>query len=74
MLRVTGRNGAAIDEVTLVDGVLTYATGRAKALVEGPRGMKPALTDAELYALAADTSNGYITFTSVDDETGETDG
>lgn len=66
MLQVTGRNGHAIDSVTLVDGVLTYATGKAKALVEGPRNVKRTLTDAELYALAADTSNGYITIRSTD--------
>lgn len=61
MLTVTSRrSGAVIDTVTLVEGALTYSTGAARALVEGPRNVKPALTDAELYALAADTSNGYI--------------
>lgn len=64
MLTVTSRRtGVVLDTVTLVDDVLTYSTGAAKALVEGPRNVKPALTDRELYALAADTSNGYFTIT-----------
>jgi hypothetical protein len=64
MLLVTGRSGHVLDDVTLADGVLTYTTGAARPFVEGPRGVKPALSDAELYALAADTSNGYVTITT----------
>lgn len=64
MLIVTGRNGHVLDDVTLDDGVLTYNTGTARELLERPRSAKPGLTDAELYALAADTSNGYVTITT----------
>lgn len=65
MLTVIAQStGHVIDSVTLVDGVLTYSTGVARPYVEGARGVKPSLTDAELYALAADSSNGYITIKS----------
>ena len=54
------RNGAEIDRVSLVDGKLTYATGAARAIVEGRRNKYPDLTDQRLYELAAGSSNGYI--------------
>lgn len=66
MLTVIAQStGHVLDSVSLVDGVLTYSSGAARPVVEGPRRVKPALTDADLYALAADTSNGYITIRTV---------
>jgi hypothetical protein len=66
MLVVTSqRNGNVLDSVDLHDGRLTYSSGVAREYVEGARRIKPGLTDAELYALAADTSNGYITISTV---------
>lgn len=59
------RTGHVLDEVRLTDGVLSYQTGRVQAAVEAPRAVKPHLSDAELFALAADTSTGYITLTTV---------
>jgi hypothetical protein len=65
MLTVTSQaTGHVLDSVTLHAGSLTYSSGVSRPMVEGPRRVKPSLTDAELYALAADTSNGYITIKS----------
>lgn len=64
MLTVAGRTGTVIDSVDLVDGALTYTTGAAKGLIEGPRQAKPSLTDSDLYDLADGASNGYFTITS----------
>lgn len=61
---VSQASGNVLDSVTLHGGALTYSSGVSRPYVEGPRRVKPSLTDAELYALAADTSNGYITIKS----------
>jgi hypothetical protein len=68
MLVVTAaRDGHVLDEVRLEAGRLTYSTGRAKTVVEGPRNKFPDLTDERLYELAAGWSNGYITISDEQD-------
>lgn len=64
LIATSVRTGHVLDEVRLTDGVLAYQTGKVQALVEAPRALRP-FTDAELFALAADSSNGYITLTTV---------
>jgi hypothetical protein len=68
MLTVTGRSGHVLDSVTLVAGSLTYSSGVSRPYVEGARRVKADLTDADLYALAAGTSNGYITIKTGGDD------
>ena len=65
LIATSVRTGLVLDEVRLTDGVLAYQTGKVQASVEAPRAVKPHLTDAALFALAADSSNGYITLTTV---------
>lgn len=59
--------GRELDRVSLVDGKLTYATGAAQDIVEGPRRKFTDLTDERLYELAADSSNGYIKISAEQD-------
>lgn len=55
------RTGSVIDRVHLdASDNLVYESGRGKVTLEAPRSVKPALTDAELYALRTSWSNGYI--------------
>lgn len=66
-LRVTSeRSGRVLDTVTLADGLLTYSTGAARDLIEGPRRANPNLTDGRLFELATGWSNGYLTITAAD--------
>lgn len=64
LIATSVRTGHVLDEVRLTDGVLAYQTGKVQALVEAPRALR-AFTDAELFALVADSSTGYITLTTV---------
>jgi len=61
------RTGHVLDEVSLVDGRLAYQTGRAQQIVEGKRATHPELTDADLYRLVTDWSNGYIAISAEQD-------
>lgn len=67
MLVVTGNDGHVLDHVSLVGGKLTYGTGRAQRIVEGPRNKFPDLSDERLYELAAGWSNGYIKISAEQD-------
>ena len=51
--------GAELDRLTLVDGKLTYLTGRAQSVFDGLRNARPDLSDEELFKLRTDWSNGY---------------
>jgi len=53
------RNGHRIDRVDLVDGKLTYETGVSQSTIERIRLANRELTDAEVYALGKNSSNGY---------------
>lgn len=44
----------------LVDGRLTFATGNARALFSDLSKRRPALSEAEMFRLCSDWSNGYI--------------
>lgn len=62
------RTGHVLDEVRLVDGKLAYQTGRARQIVEGKRAAHPELSDADLYRLVTDWSNGYIQISDEQDD------
>lgn len=57
---ISVRSGDVIDTVTLADGELRFATGAAREMFESLRSVDPSLTDAAIFAMRTDWSNGYI--------------
>jgi hypothetical protein len=66
MLIVTNSSGHVLDDIELVNDALVYNTGVSRGFVEGRRVLKPQITDEQLYALVADTSNGYVSIKTSD--------
>lgn len=61
------KTGKVIDRITLDDGELTYETGAARQVFEGPRAAHPDWTDEQVFGYFAPTdpalpgwSNGYL--------------
>lgn len=58
---VNVRDGRVLDEVELTAaGELRYRTGAARSMFEGLRGSDQTLTDAQIFALRTDWTNGYV--------------
>jgi hypothetical protein len=53
-------SGYELDRIVLVDGHLTFATGNARTLFSDLYNRRPALSEAEMFRLRTDWSNGYI--------------
>jgi len=64
MLIVTSvATGAELDRVSLVNGKLVFATGKAEGLFTGLRKVRPPLSDTAMFSLRTGWSNGYLRFT-----------